>query len=89
MSAAGGIDFVTLGSTFCLPNPLHSKGKEMAMTNFDTRSNEPGHNHAAALLSSLLGLSWGHSVHLLISNLTGFKPLQSSNSTLLLLIPFL
>lgn len=59
MPAIGGIDFVTFRSTFCLPNPSHSKGEEMAMTILETRSDGPGHSCAAALLSSLLGLLWG------------------------------
>lgn len=59
MPAAGRIDFVRFHSTFCLPNPSHSKGEDMAMTILETRSDGPGHSCAAALSSSLLGLSWG------------------------------
>lgn len=83
MPAAGGIDLATFHSAFFLPNLSHSKGKEMAMTILETRLDGPGHSCVAALLT----LCWVCRGTLSASS--DFKPLQSSNTTLLLLIPFL
>jgi len=41
-----------------LTNIFHSKGKEIAMKIFETRSDKPAHSHVVAL-SCLLILSWG------------------------------
>lgn len=42
-----------------LANIFHSKGEEMTMTIFETRSDKPAHSHVVALLGCLLVLSWG------------------------------